>query len=376
MGFTGALNVPTSPSRNAGHRLLQMQFSLPWVSRRVPLRQLAVFSRQLSTLAGAGIPLLRALRTLANQRKPGLFRGLLEEMANDIETGSTFSEALVKHPEAFPALFPGMVKAGEAAGALESVLQQVAALLEKRQSLKRKLLGALVYPAVVTCAALAIVTFVTVFIVPVFSKMFLEMHQQLPSLTVFLMLISKLMRSYWYVPPAAVVVLATAWRSLQRLDTVRMFIDRLKLKLLLFGPLLVKMAVVRFARTLATLLAAGMPLLEALAITRDISDNETIAHALTAVRDRVREGGGIAETFDQLGIFPRMVTDMIQVGEETGTLDTMLDKVAESYEEEVDMTVAGLTSLLEPVLLIGMGVMVGVIVIALFLPLIRMSDFM
>ncbi len=376
MAMTGTLNVQESRTRNLGHRLLQMQFRLPWASRRVPLQQLAVFSRQLSTLAGAGIPLLRALRTLANQRKPGLFRGLLEEMANDIETGSTFSEALAKHPEAFPALFPGMIRAGEAAGAMESVLQQVATLLEKRQSLKRKLIGALVYPAVVTCAALVIVTFVTVFIVPVFSKMFLEMDRQLPPLTVFLMLMSKLMRSYWYAPPAAAVVLAATWRSLQRLDAVRMFIDRLKLKLVLFGPLLVKMAVVRFARTLATLLAAGMPLLQALEITRDTSDNDIVARALGTVHDRVREGSDIAETFDQLGLFPRMVTDMIQVGEETGTLDIMLGKVAESYEEEVDMTVAGLTSLLEPVLLIGMGVMVGVIVIGLFLPLIKMTDFL
>ena len=336
-------------------------------------KELTVVTRQLATLIGSGLPLLRSLRVLREQRKGGA-AVVLARVADDIESGALFSEALSKHPRSFPRIYVAMVRAGEAGGALEVVLSRLAEFMEKEAKLRGKIKSAMAYPAVIVVVASGILTFIMLKIVPTFVTIFKEMDVgELPGATRLLMRLSELFTQRFYIVIAGVVVLIVLIKILNRIRATRYWIDMFKMKMLVFGPVVFKTIVARFARTFATLITSGVPILQSLQIVRDTVGNEVVAKAVNDVRNRVREGEGISGPMLRSGVFPPMVTNMIAVGEETGAMDQMLEKVADAYENEVDAAVAAMTSMIEPILIVIMGVIVGFIVISLFLPLIKIA---
>lgn len=368
---------PTAAQKKREGGALQMTIKIPGLTTRVKPKQLTEFTRQLATLIDAGLPLVRSLNILRDQAKPGILKDILTDLVERIEGGSTFSEALAQHPQSFSKLYINMVKAGEMGGILEVVLNRIAEFMEKELALKRKIRGAMVYPVAVAVVAGGIVSFIMTFIIPTFKKMFQEFGSvgaKLPLPTRVLILISDLIKTKWYYGLIGLFFLIIAFKLITRTSKGKFAIDFLKLKLLIFGPLFLKTAIARFTRTLGTLINSGVPILQALAIVRETSGNEVISRAMVKVHDSIREGESIAKPLEEARVFPPLVVHMVGVGEETGALDTMLIKVADAYEDEVDTTVAGLASVLEPLLLIGMGVVVGFIVISLFLPLIKIAQ--
>ncbi len=339
---------------------------------KVPAKVLTVFTRQLSTLISAGLPLLRSLRTLSKQEKNVNLKKIMGILAESVEGGTTFSEALSQHPKAFNKLYVNMVKAGELGGVLEIVLTRLAEFAEKSQRIRGKVTSAMVYPLVVLTIAVVIVAFLMLFIVPKFEAIFKDMlgGRPLPAITQIIMDLSRFIQGNFILIVVALVVLAVGFRFALRLPGISTTVDRYKLKLPLFGDLLTKTSVARFSRTLGTLVSSGVPILQALQITRDTAGNERVSEAITSIHDNVKEGESMVAPMEASQIFPPMVVSMVQVGEETGQLPDMLTKVADVFEEEVDVAVSGLTSLLEPVMIVLLALIVGTIVVALFLPLI------
>jgi type IV pilus assembly protein PilC len=339
---------------------------------KVPAKVLTVFTRQLSTLISAGLPLLRSLRTLSKQEKNVNLKKIMGILAESVEGGTTFSEALSQHPKAFNKLYVNMVKAGELGGVLEIVLTRLAEFAEKSQRIRGKVTSAMVYPLVVLTIAVVIVAFLMLFIVPKFEAIFQDMlgGRPLPAITQIIMDLSRFIQGNFILIIVALVVLAVGFRFALRLPGISTAVDRYKLKLPLFGDLLTKTSVARFSRTLGTLVSSGVPILQALQITRDTAGNERVSEAITSIHDNVKEGESMVAPMEASQIFPPMVVSMVQVGEETGQLPDMLTKVADVFEEEVDVAVSGLTSLLEPVMIVLLALIVGTIVVALFLPLI------
>ena len=342
----------------------------------VSAKALTTFTRQLSTLQDAGLPIVRSLKILESQLKPGVLKNCVGAVAEDVEGGSTLSEAMGKHPKAFDKLYVNMVKAGEAGGVLDTILERLAEFREKAQRLKKKILGAMIYPAAVITIAGGIVAGIMVFIVPKFEAMFLEMEIELPGLTKFLITFSKLLAERWYLIPLVPATFFILYKLIRMNKYGKWGVDYLKFKLPLFGTLTNKSVVSRFTRTLGTLIASGVPILEALNIVRETTGNEVMTSAITKIHDSIREGENIAEPLRQAKVCDEMVVNMIDVGEETGELDKMLVKVAETYDEEIDVIVESMTSLIEPILIIFMGGAVGTIVIALFMPLIKLMSCM
>jgi len=343
---------------------------------RVKSKTITQFTRQLSTLQDAGLPILRSLRILEQQQKPGLLKNILRQVADDVEGGSTLSEAFAKHPKAFNRLYVNMVAAGEPGGVLVVILLRLADFMEKAQRLKRKVVGAMIYPAVVIMFAVGIVSGIMIVVVPKFKDIFFDFGVQLPGVTNLLIGISD-----WFVkgrPPGWAVVLLSPLgfflfiKLLKQSKGGRMVIDTVILKVPILGQILEKTAVARFTRTLGTLISAGVPILEAINITKETSGNEVYAKALGTVHDRIREGDSFAAPLRAAKVCDGIVVNMIDVGEETGELDKMLMKVADNYDEEVETLVGGLVSLLEPVMVVILGVLVGFIVIALFMPLVSL----
>jgi type IV pilus assembly protein PilC len=334
----------------------------------IPAKLLTQFTRQLSTLIDAGLPILRSLRILEQQQKPGPLRLAIRLVAEDVEAGVTLSDAMGRHPKAFNALYTNMVRAGEVGGVLDVIMLRLADFLEKSQALKRKVIGAMI------SFALLIVLGIMTFVIPSFTKIFREMGQDLPVMTQQLIDISDWIRKEygWLVVLASPVLVVVTLRIIKMSPAGRYFIDRTKNAIPVFGSIVRKTGVERFSRTLGTLLSAGVPILEALNITRETAGNEVFARALGKVRDGIREGESFSEPLRQSRIVEPMVVNMIDVGEETGELDSMLDKVADTYADEVSTTVSSLISLLEPVMVIFLGLVVGYIVISLFLPMIHM----
>ena len=339
---------------------------------KVPAKVLTVFTRQLSTLISAGLPLLRSLRTLSKQEKNVNLKKIMGILAESVEGGTTFSEALSQHPKAFNKLYVNMVKAGELGGVLEIVLTRLAEFAEKSQRIRGKVTSAMVYPLVVLTIAVVIVAFLMLFIVPKFEAIFQDMlgGRPLPTITQVIMDLSRFIQGNFILIGVALVVLAVGFRFALRLPGISTAVDRYKLKLPLFGDLLTKTSVARFSRTLGTLVSSGVPILQALQITRDTAGNERVSEAIESIHDNVKEGESMVAPMEASQIFPPMVVSMVQVGEETGQLPDMLTKVADVFEEEVDVAVSGLTSLLEPVMIVLLALIVGTIVVALFLPLI------
>jgi len=345
---------------------------------RVSTKLLVQFTRQLSTLIDAGLPVLRALRILEEQQKPGPTRMAIRMVADDVEEGTPLSEAMSRHPKAFNKLYVNMVRAGELGGVLDVVLRRLAEFLERMQSLRRKVIGAMIYPAAVVVFATAIVMGLMAFVIPKFEEIFADMGDELPGITKILMGVSHWIQAEfgWLVILCIPVAIFLLLKLLRMSDSGRYFADSAKLNMPVLGKIISKTSVARFSRTLGTLLNAGVPILEALNITRETSGNEVFARALVGVRDGIREGESFAEPLRQAKIVEPMVVNMIDVGEETGALDEMLEKVAETYDEEVEVMISGMVSLLEPVMVITLGLIVGFIVVALFMPMVTMLQSM
>jgi len=338
----------------------------------VKMRVLTVFTRQLATLIDAGLPLLRSLNTLAKQERNAVMRTTMANLASAVEGGSTFSEALAQHPGIFNKLYVNMVKAGELGGVLEIVLTRLAEFQEKSQKIKGKVLAAMVYPIVVLCIAVLILSFLLTFIVPKFQQIYADAlpGKPLPAVTQFVIDLSHLLTSQWYYVIGGVGAIIVGYKLFSSNPVGAVIIDRIKLRLPVFGDLISKTSIARFSRTLGTLISSGVPILQALNITRETSGNHIVASAIGKIHDSVKEGESVVGPMESSGVFPPIVTSMVQVGEETGQLPDMLVKVADVYEAEVDNVVTGLTSILEPIMIVFLAVIVGTIVIALFLPMI------
>ncbi len=345
-------------------------FSLGGVRPKV----LTTFTRQLSTLQDAGLPILRSLRILEGQSKPGPLKNSLMSVIEDIEGGSTLSEAMSRQPKAFDALYVNMVRAGEAGGALEIILRRLAEFKEKAQSLKRKVQGAMIYPAAVITVAGSIVGFIMYYIIPKFKKIFEDFGTELPAITKWLIFGSDMVVAYFYLAPAIPVGIWLILKIIRKNKTGVFVTDYLALRVPLLGQIVKKSIVARIARTLGTLISSGVPILEALLIARDTAGNEIFRRAFDRIYAAIREGESMAVPLRETRIVDDMVVNMVDVGEETGALDTMLYKVADVYDEEVEVLVEALVNLLEPLMVIVLGLIVGFIVIALFMPLIKLLN--
>lgn len=358
--------VKAKPARTGGS-------SLSFLARQtVSSKTLMIFTRQLATLIDAGLPLLRSLTVLGNQEPDPVLRRTIQTMAESVQGGSTFSESLAAHPKIFTRLYVNMVKAGELGGVLELVLLRLAEFQEKAQRIRNKVQSAMIYPIIVLFIAVGILAFLLVFIVPKFQQIFEEMLQgkPLPVLTQFVIATSEMVQGnlLWII--GGIILLVIAWKVGSQTQKGRDLLDAFKLRAPIFGDLTRKTAISRFTRTLGTLVTSGVPILQALNITRETAGNSVVAGAISKVHDAVKEGESIVAPLEASGVFPPMVISMIDVGEETGQLPEMLLKIADVYDDEVDNAVAGLTSMLEPIMIVFLAFIVGTIVIALFLPLI------
>lgn len=339
---------------------------------KVGSKQIMLFTRQLATLQEAGMPLLKSLHVLQRQEKIPQFRDALQGMAESVEGGSTFAEALAQYPGIFTPFYINMVKAGEASGALQAILTRLAEFMEKSQKIKSKVKGAMVYPIVVMVMAVVILAVLMVFVIPKFKEIFDDLLQgkSLPVLTEFVIGLSGFIMQQWYIGIGIVVAVVFAFKTMAKTTAGQQALDRIKLKIPVFGTLLQKTAIGNFSRTLGTLLTGGVPILQALNIVREVTNNAVLSNAVAHVHDSVKEGETIVVPLEASGVFPSMVVSMIQVGEETGALPEMLMKIAETYDDEVDTAVEALTSIIEPIMIIFLAVVVGTIVIAMFMPLV------
>lgn len=340
----------------------------------VSAKKLTMFTRQLSTLQDAGLPILRSLRILEGQEKPGALKNSLMGVIEDVESGNTLSEAMAKQPKAFDNLYVNMVKAGEAGGALEVILQRLAEFKERSQSLKRKVKGAMIYPVAVITVATGIVGFIMYWIIPKFKEIFMDFGVELPQITHWLIGMSDWVVNYWYLIPTIPFALWIFVKLIRKNKTGAYIVDRIALKIPILGKIIQKSTIARTCRTLGTLIASGVPILEALSIARDTAGNEVFRKAFDHIYSSIREGESMAVPLRETRITDDLVVNMVDVGEETGALDNMLYKVADVYDEEVAVLVEGLINLLEPLMVVVLGLIVGFIVIALFMPLVKLLN--
>jgi type IV pilus assembly protein PilC len=350
-------------------------FSLSFGGGKVADKDIVVFTRQFSTMIDAGLPLVQALDILAGQAATKTFAGILNQVKADVEGGSTYADALRKHSKTFSELYVNMVAAGEAGGILDTVLSRLAIYMERAIKLKRKVKGAMVYPIVVTCVAVLVIAVIMIFVVPTFSGMFSSMGGTLPAPTRIVIGMSHFIAGKGGVLSLFVIVGAViGFQQFRRTPNGKMITDKLFLKLPVFGPLLIKVAVAKFTSTLGTLVSSGVPILEGLEITAKTAGNKVIEKSVQAVRTAVQEGKTLAEPLQKEKVFPQMVTQMISVGESAGALDSMLNKISEFYDEEVNVAVSGLTSMIEPLLMVFLGGSVGFIVVAMYLPIFKIMQ--
>lgn len=343
------------------------------LKKRVSTKSLVVFTRQLSTLIAAGLPLVKSLRTLHDQLEAGALKDIIKQLANEVEGGANFSESLSRFPRIFPEFYINMIKAGELGGMLEGILKRLSEFLDKNQKLKDRIKSALMYPAFVLMVAVLILIMLMVFVIPTFTNMFSELGGALPLPTKILIATSELTRKAWYLIPFIPVLIIFLYKLILRSPGRRLVVDKIKLHIPIIGGLTQQVCVARFSRTLGTLLTSGVPILNALETVKDTIGNEFIAHAVLEVRDSIKEGEGVSGPMDASKAFPPLVVKMVNIGEETGQLDKMLIQIADNFEEEVDVAIGGLTSLLEPILIVFMGLVVGFIVISMFMPLFSLA---
>jgi type IV pilus assembly protein PilC len=350
--------------------------AIPGLGGKVKAKVLTTFTRQLATLVDAGLPLLRGLRVLEKQERNATLKRIISELAGSIEGGSTFSEALAQHPKVFNRLFVNMVKAGELGGVLEVVLNRLSEFMEKAEKIKGKVKAAMFYPAAVMFVAVTILIILMVFVVPKFQAIFADMLEgkPLPAFTNLVLGISEMIAKNFLATLGVIIGVFIVFRLIVRTKLGRRLFDRVKLHLPVLGPVISKVAIARFTRTLGTLISSGVPILQALNIVKETSGNVIIAGAVGSVHESVKEGETITAPLEASRVFPPMVISMVDVGEQTGALPEMLMKIADNYEDEVDNAVSAMTSLLEPIMIVFLAVIVGSIVIALFLPLIMLID--
>jgi type IV pilus assembly protein PilC len=336
---------------------------------RIKLKDVAVFSRQFATMINSGLSLLRSLYILAEQTESKPLAEVVHQVRMDVERGASLSQALAKHPKAFNRLYVSMVRAGEVGGALDSVLMRLADTIEKQVELRRKVKSAMTYPTVVAALVLLIVTAMLLFVIPMFENIYKELGGSLPAPTQVLINISKICRKFWYIIFLGEVGFAFFFRRWINSEDGRKRWDAIKLRVPVFGKLVRKTALARFSRTLAALVRSGVPILESLEIVADTAGNHVVAEAVRDTQAAVKRGDPLSKRLEAHPVFPPMVVQMMAVGEETGALDEMLDKIADFYDQEVEATVDALTSLIEPILIVVMGVCVGGMIISLYLPM-------
>jgi type IV pilus assembly protein PilC len=344
------------------------------LSHRVTQKEVAVFTRQLATMIDSGLPLVQSLEILANQQENQAFKDTLLAVKGDVEGGATFSDALRKHPKAFDDLYTNLVTAGEIGGTLDIILSRLSQYMEKSIALKKRVKGAMVYPSAILGVSVLVVIVLLVFVIPVFEQMFKGFGAALPAPTQFIIALSNFMKANIFYMIAGVIGAVFLLRRYYRTEQGRMVIDRTLLKLPIFGDLLLKIATARFTRTLGTLVSSGVPILDGLLITAKASGNRVVEEAIMKTRVSISEGKTIAEPLEQSEVFSGMVVQMIGVGESTGSLDAMLNKIADFYDEEVDATVAALTSLLEPLMMVVLGVLIGGMMVCMYLPIFKMAS--
>ncbi len=353
---------------------LQTELHIPGLGRRIKARELAVFARQFATMINAGLTMLRALSVLAEQTPNQVLAKAIDAVRADVQAGASLSQALAHHPKVFNRLFVSMVRAGEAGGVLDNVLMQLATTLERQAQLKSKVRSAMAYPVAVLGLVSAIATAMLIFVVPMFKSMYKQVGGKLPGPTVMLMTLSRIMSQFFPIVAIALVAVIVAMRRAISKPEGRLVWDRFKLRLPILGRVVHKTGLSRFAHTLAVLLRSGVPILESLEITADTVGNAVLAGAVREVQSAVKTGDTMARPLSNQPVFPAMVTQMMSVGEETGALDEMLDKVGAFYDQEVETLIDGLTSLIEPILVVVMGVVVGGMVVCLYLPMFKLIN--
>jgi type IV pilus assembly protein PilC len=353
---------------------LSMELKLPQLGAKVKLKELAVFSRQFATMINSGLSMLRALSILEEQQPNKAFSEVLTEVRLEVEAGSALSISMARHPDIFPPLMVNMIKAGEVGGFLDKVLVQIADNYEAEVKLRGKVKSAMTYPVVVLCMAIVMSIGMLIFIVPTFAGLFTSLGGQLPAPTQILVNLSNFLKVA-IVPMILIgIVLSIVWGRVKHTSQVREFVDPLKLKAPVFGNLFRKIALARFCRNLGTMLSSGVPILQSLDIVADTSGNVVVAHAVRDIQDSVRKGESLTEPLSKHDVFPPMVTQMLSVGEDTGALDTMLHKISDFYDQEVEATTEQLTALIEPIMIAVLGGLVGSMIVALYMPIFKIFD--
>jgi type IV pilus assembly protein PilC len=347
--------------------------NIAFMQPKVTNKDLVIFTRQFSTMIDAGLPLVQGLNILGEQTENKTFRNMLKQITKDVEGGSTLADALSKHPKVFDSLFVNLVAAGEVGGILDTILQRLAAYIEKAEKLKSQIKGAMTYPIVVVGIAIIVIAVIMIFVIPVFQDMFSSFGKALPYPTQVVVAMSNFSKGNIHYIIGGLIVFVWAFRRYRRTASGKRNIDSLLLKLPIFGELIKKVAVARFTRTLGTMVSSGVPILDALEITAKTAGNVIVEEVIFDARSSIAEGQTIAEPLSETDIFPGMVTQMISVGESTGALDAMLEKIADFYDDEVDATVSAMTSMLEPLLMLFLGGSIGGLVVAMYLPIFQMA---
>ncbi len=341
---------------------------------KVGVKDLSVFTRQFATMVNAGLPLVQCLDVLGRQLEKPHFKKVVQQVTSDVEGGSTLAEALEKHPKVFSDLFVNMIAAGEAGGILDVILGRLAVFLEKADALQRKVKGAMTYPTIVLTVAGGACIFMLMFVIPVFAKMFSDFGGTLPAPTRIVMGLSNFLKAYWWALGGGAAAVTIAFKRYRATEKGKMVTDRLALKIPVLGTVLRKSAVARFTRTLGTLISSGVPILQGLEITAKTAGNSVIQLAIQNTATSISQGDTIAVPLKESGVFPPMVVQMISIGEQTGALDEMLSKIADFYDDEVDSAVEALTAAIEPLMIVLMGTMVGGMLVAMYLPMFKMSS--
>lgn len=372
-------DLVVSKLRDSGYVILELknktapgQIELFKGKKKVSTKDLMVFSRQLAMMVDAGLPIMRALSVLSEQTENKGFAKIIEEIRGDVSAGQTISEALAKHPTVFSNLFISMIKSGEIGGVLDKVLMRLAFVMEKDAVLRGKVKSALAYPAVITIFAMFVVIGMIWKVVPIFQGMFEQLGGELPIITRMLVSMSNALQNYWFIIFPSIFGIIYGIRTYKKTEDGRKVFDRLMLKVKIIGPLLQKVSISRLTRTLGTLVSSGVPIIQAIEITGKASGNYVIEEAMEHVKRAVKEGDPIAKPLSQIAVFPPMVTQMIAVGEETGSLDAMLEKIADFYDMEVDAAVEALTSMIEPLVMVVLGGTIGVIMLGLYMPMFQL----
>ena len=341
---------------------------------KVTGKDVVIFTRQLSTMIDAGLPLVQSLEILGNQQENPSFKKVLNEVRMDVETGTTFADAMKRHDKIFDTLYCNMVEAGEIGGILDTILRRLATFMEKNMTLLKKVKGAMTYPVICVAISFMITCVILIFVVPVFSKMFADFGEALPALTQFVVDISEFAKSKWYLIIGTPFILSAIVKKIYATEKGEFAIDKMLLHAPVLGTLLRRIAVAKFTRTLGTMIQSGVPILDALNVVARTAGNKIIEQAVFRVAESITEGRTIAEPLQETGVFPSMVVQMINVGESTGALDVMLEKIADFYDEEVDQAVDNLTAAIEPIMMVFLGGLIGGLVIAMYLPIFKMAS--